>query len=293
MAKTKIEWTEYSWNPVTGCTKISPGCANCYAERFAHRLAGRFGYPPDKPFKVTIRPDRLKEPLRWKKSRTVFVSSRGDLFHEDVPSTFIADIFDTIQKAKQHTFLILTKRPERMRFFLQKNGPIFGKEPLPNVWLGVSVENQQYADERIPILLQIPAAVRFISVEPMLSSVDLRSYLWPEFSQEVKTWPDDNRARIGWIIAGGETGPDARPVHPNWVRSIRNQAVVAGVPFFFKSWREWQLFKLAEPLDVRNKKTGDFETWPVGKEVFKRVGRKTAGCLLDGRIWNDYPNQRE
>jgi protein gp37 len=164
LGKTKIEWTEYSWNPVSGCTPISEGCQNCYAKRMANRLRGRCGYPADEPFKVTLHKDRLEEPLRLKKPRRVFVCSMGDLFHEDVPGWMRFEVMDIILQAKQHTFLILTKRPANMKEFFEWYYSKTGRtiETIKNLWLGVTAENQQRADERIPILLQIPAAVRFI-----------------------------------------------------------------------------------------------------------------------------------
>ena len=259
MAKTRIEWAEVVWNPVSGCTPISEGCQNCYAKRMANRLRGRCGYPADDPFRVTLHPEKLEEPLKWKKPRRVFVCSMGDLFHEQVPDEYIAKVWEVMSNASQHTFLVLTKRPQRMKDFLARLGWYIhdrdgypmeavldegGKYTLKNVWLGVTAENQQRADERIPILLQIPAAVRFVSIEPMLGPVVI-----PE------EWPD-------WVICGGETGPGARPIHPDWVRSLRDQCQVAGTPFFFKSWGEWAEHK---------------------------VGKKKAGRLLDGRTWDEIP----
>jgi len=193
VGKTKIEWTEYSWNPVTGCTPASEGCKNCYAKRMATRLKGRYGYPEDEPFKVTLHPEKLKEPLKWKKPRRVFVCSMGDLFHEQVPDEYIAKVWEVMNNASQHTFLVLTKRPQRMKDFLARLGWYIhdrdgypmeavldegGKYTLKNVWLGVTAENQQRADERIPILLQIPAAVRFVSIEPMLGPVVIIDGKW-------------------------------------------------------------------------------------------------------------------
>lgn len=265
---TKIEWVKnrdgsqgLTWNPVTGCTPISEGCRNCYAQRMSKRLAGRCGYPADEPFKVTLHPDRFDEPLKWKKPRRVFVCSMGDLFHEDVPDEFIYEIWDVMVQSKQHTFLVLTKRPDRMKSFIEKvmcnrmdyaltfGGTPEGKKarkwaqkPVQNVWLGVTAENQQRADERIPILLQIPAAVRFVSVEPMLGPVDLISndYLGGCINCEVCLDNPEtfiNRAqdrKIDWVICGGETGPGARPMHPDWVRSLVLQCKNAGVPIFVK-----------------------------------------------------------
>lgn len=193
MSKTKIEWADRTYNPVTGCTPISDGCANCYAKRMSERFAGPWGLDPAEPFKVTLHPERLDEPLRWKKPSKVFVCSMSDLFHEDVPDKFIVDVLSVIAEAWQHTFLILTKRPERMReifagstiandVWLQTTRGVNAEKspwPLPNVWIGVTAENQEQADKRIPILLQIPAAKRFVSVEPMLGAVDLSKWIPP------------------------------------------------------------------------------------------------------------------
>lgn len=264
MARTKIEWTDMTWNPVTGCTPISEGCQNCYAKRMAKRLAGRCGYPADDPFKVTLHPERLNEPLKWKTPRRVFVCSMSDLFHEDVPFEYIHVIWDIIKACPQHTFLILTKRPQRMAEVVNR---IYGLERLgwskgfwDHVWLGVTAENQQHANERIPILLQIPAAVRFVSVEPMLGPVDLSK--WKPFDGECYCQDDPKGCKprlskncpetaIDWVICGGETGPGARPMHPDWVRSLKDQCQDAGVPFFLKSlYIDGKIIKMPE-LDGR------------------------------------------
>jgi len=266
---SKIEWLARegtkpaTWNPITGCTKISEGCRNCYAERMAKRLAGRFGYPADEPFRVTWHEDRLTEPFRWRKPRTVFVVSMGDLFHKDVSFDWILRIWSVMFYAIDHTFLVLTKRPERMAVFLNEWLPgawqLALLEPYPgpfaNVWLGITAENQQRADERIPLLLQCPAAVRFVSIEPMLGAVDLRTVKdtgWKDNprwhpGQPIGTIDTLNRIRwpipvakgtvsrpLDWVIVGGESGPGARPMHPDWARSVRDQCQSAGVPFFFK-----------------------------------------------------------
>lgn len=173
MNKSRIEWTDVTWNPVTGCTPISPGCENCYARRMATRLRGRCGYPEDEAFKVMLRPERLMEPLLWKKPKRVFVCSMGDLFHDDVDDGFLCRVFDAILAAEQHIFLVLTKRPKRMMNFFKKC--IHGT--LSNLWVGVTVENQEVANKRIPLLLQTPAAVHFISCEPLLGPVDLRPWI--------------------------------------------------------------------------------------------------------------------
>jgi protein gp37 len=238
------------------------------------------------------------EPALRGTGKIIFVCSMGDLFHQDVPESFIREILKLVTATGQHTFLMLTKRPERMRNVF-KSYYATGAAIIRNLWLGVTAENQKTADERIPILLQIPAAVRFVSCEPLLGPIDLSAF--KPFDGECFCQDDPKGCKprltpncpvtaIDWVICGGETGPNARPMHLDWVRSLRDQCREAEVPFFFKQWGEWQLVNLMEPLDVRNKETGDFETWPAGKEVFKRVGRKAAGRLLDGRTWNEMPN---
>jgi len=229
---TKIEWAEESWNPVTGCSRVSEGCANCYAERMAKRLAGRCGYPADDPFRVTFHEDKLPAPLHWKKPRVVFVCSMGDLFHEDVTYEELTMVWNVMLEADWHLFLVLTKRPERMREFI--------RVPLPNVWLGVSAENQARADERIPVLLSIPAAKRFVSIEPMLGPVELGEYLYSDYdvaamdNQLLTPLEGFKHIKLDWVIVGGESGPGARPIHPDWARSVRDQCRDAGVPFFMK-----------------------------------------------------------
>ncbi|WKV08178.1 phage Gp37/Gp68 family protein [Thermoanaerobacterium thermosaccharolyticum] len=316
MNKTKIEWTDTVWNPVTGCTPISEGCQNCYANRIANRLKGRCGYPADEPFKVTLHPERLNEPLQWRKPQRIFVCSMGDLFHEDVHPYDIMRIFNVMAKAKHHTFLVLTKRPERMLEVYKRlrpgntiPGPYFsitgkgegwaGYPPtLPdNIWLGVTAENQQRADERIPILLQIPAAVHFVSVEPMLGPVKIDHY-FPEYDYRptYKYWqaafPEQGNKPIlvcpgiDWVICGGESGLGARPMHPDWARDLRDQCQKARIPFFFKSWGEYK------PLPFRS--TGDglhtLQEYPECKYDFVKVGKKTAGRVLDGKTWNEIPS---
>jgi len=214
MANTKIEWCERSWNPITGCSKISEGCKHCYAERMSKRLAGRCGYDKDEPFKVTFHPDKLDEPLRWRKPSRIFVCSMGDLFHEGVDDGLLCRVFDVMAVAEHHTFLILTKRPARMREFFARC--VHGN--FQNLWLGVTAENQQRADERIPILLQIPAAKRFVSVEPMLGEIDITKYL----------------TQLDWVICGCESGPNRRTCQTEWIRDLKNQCISVGVPFFLK-----------------------------------------------------------
>ncbi|UZQ86013.1 phage Gp37/Gp68 family protein [Thermoclostridium stercorarium] len=302
MAKTRIEWTEYSWNPVTGCTPISEGCQNCYARRMANRLRGRCGYPADDPFRVTLHPERLGEPLRWKEPRRVFVCSMGDLFHEDVPRWMRFEVMDIILQAKQHTFLILTKRPANMKEFFEWYYSKAGRtiETIKNLWLGVTAENQARADERIPILLQIPAAVRFVSIEPMLGPVDLTEYFseydyrptyeyYREFLKmhgiESDGKPALFKSGLDWVICGGETGPKARSMHPDWVRNLRDQCQDAGTPFFFKQWGEYKPL----PFSGRDDGLHTLQEYPGCKYDFVKVGKKAAGRMLDGRTWGEVP----
>lgn len=310
---TKIEWTEATWNPVTGCTKVSQGCKNCYAERLAPKVfAGQVvevnTTPPKHPemkasaFRprvftdVRCHPERLDAPLHWKKPRRIFVNSMSDLFHEDVPDEFIDQVFAIMARAPQHTFQILTKRPARALAFLKDDvredyitdywrADEPDREtwslmlPLKNVWLGVSVEDQPTADERIPLLLQTPAAVRFLSCEPLLGPIDL---------QRTNRWPAaEYITQIDWVIAGGESGPKARPSHPDWFRSLREQCAAASVPFFFKQWGEWGDEDDCFDRDVI-KETARIHHWGGGT-YSTRVGKKAAGRLLDGRTHNEYP----
>jgi protein gp37 len=216
---TKIQWTDETWNPTTGCTKISPGCANCYIERTpAFRIAGR-KFDRQAHIPLQLHDNRLLYPLRWKKPRRVFVNSLSDLFHEDVPVTFIGRVFGVMAEAHWHTFQVLTKRPARMlawsRGVAHYPKGDRAQRPLPgwppNVWLGVSVENQHFADERIPLLLQTPAAVRFVSYEPALAAVDFRPWL---------DSGDELVPMLNWIIVGGESGPGARPFDVAWARTV-------------------------------------------------------------------------
>lgn len=259
MGKTLIEWTDKVWNPITGCSPVSDGCLNCYAKRMAYRLKGRYGYSKDDPFKVTFHPERLDGPLHWKKPSRIFVCSMGDLFHEDVKEEWLRRIiFEMMRSPNKHTFLVLTKRPKGMAEFIEWYGShaIWGGprpgflNDFPRIWLGVSIEDQKTADERIPILLKIPAAKRFVSVEPMLGPVDISNFIPPTKSPEsicicdrkknnytadnpYCKWPHGKKF-LDWIICGGETGPKARPIDLEWAHSLRDQCRRASVPFFFK-----------------------------------------------------------
>lgn len=272
--KTKIEWATDVWNPVTGCTKVSEGCRHCYAETIAKRFWGERKFTD-----VQCHTDRLDAPRHWKKPRRVFVNSMSDLFHPDVPFEFIDRVFGAMTMACEHTFMILTKRPMRMLdWFNWTTHNKTGLWPLPNVWLGVTVENQAVADDRIPLLLQTPAAVRFVSVEPMLAPVDIHDFLHP-----CKVHCSDDIPAIDWVICGGETGPGARPMHPDWARSLRDQCTAAGVPFFFKKWGEW--------ISIGEQAVDDGNWITIG-QTMKRVGKKSAGRMLDGREWNEIPEAK-
>lgn len=223
MGKTRIEWTQRTWSPVTGCTPISPGCAHCYAERMARRLAGRYGYP-EAPghFDVVLRSERLDEPLKWRKPTMCFVCSMGDLFHDAVPLSFLNDVFGVMVKYEQHTFQVLTKRPQRMKNYFDFWAKLTGVEKielLPNVWLGVTAENQRWWELRRDAFFDTPATVHFVSYEPAIGEL---------------VFSDDDLRRLDWVIAGAETGPRKRPMQLDWARSLRDQCQSAGVPFFFK-----------------------------------------------------------
>ena len=211
-----IEWTDATWNPVTGCTKISPGCAHCYAEGITLRFKRGGPYLPGKTT-IRLHHDRLDAPAKWKSPRRVFVNSMSDLFHDQVPFEFVREVFLKMVEYDQHTYQVLTKRPERMLEYLKWDKDLAWPD---HVWAGVSVENQYWADQRIPFLTEIPAKVRFLSVEPLLKAVDLRDYL----------------KHIQWVIVGGESGHRSRPMSLGWATRVRDDCLQAGVPFFFKQW---------------------------------------------------------
>lgn len=214
--KTAIEWTDATWNPVTGCTKISRGCDNCYAERFSERFRGVAGHPFVTGFDLTLRPERLKQPLEWRRPRTIFVNSMSDLFHKEVPRAFIDQVFDTMERAHWHTYQVLTKRSSLLTQYLKARYRT-GRAPS-HIWCGTSVEDAQ-AKSRINHLRSAAASVRFLSLEPLigpLGRIDLTG--------------------INWVIVGGESGPGARPMHGDWVREIRDQCLNQGAAFFFKQW---------------------------------------------------------
>ena len=247
MNKTKIDWCDYVWNPVTGCTKVSEGCRNCYAERHAKRFWG------DRKFTdVKCHEDRLGFPQTIKKPSWIFVNSMSDLFHKDVPDSFIHNVMGKMLAKPQHIFIILTKRPDRMKLFIEYF-PYFGG--LKNVIYGVSVEDQATADERIPILLSTKVNNRIVSIEPMIGAVNL-----VQFNQSSII----GLTGLGWVIVGGESGPGARPMKPEWAEAIQFDCAEYGVPFFFKQW-------------------GEYDANGV------RVGKAAAGHLLNGVEYHEYP----
>ncbi len=320
MNRTGIEWCKWTWNPVTGCTPASEGCANCYAERMARRLAGRAGYPKDDPFRVTLHPERLDEPLRLRRPSTIFCCSMSDLFHPDVPDEFRDRAFAVMAQCPQHTFVVLTKRAECACEYLRGLSLVEGAtrfvrwntvggggqlakyairfrrgETLPNVFVGPTVENQARADERMPHAMRLAAAGWnvVVSYEPALGPVDWRPWLphrsdrlcgddahpcsihhaadgdgqtacpCDEYLRDAK---DSEKPKLAGILCGGETGPGARPMHPDWARQARDACAAAGTPFFFKKWGDWS---------------------PAG------TPRRCEGRLLDGRTHDALPWRKE
>lgn len=385
--KTGIEWTDATWNPIAGCSLVSPGCTNCYAMHMTNRFEGiieahkakhggdpgpmahyegttkRVNRNPVWTGKIAKAPYHiLLQPLQWKRPRRVFVNSMSDLFHESVPNEWIDEVFAMMALSPQHTFQILTKRPERMKEFLsyehtpacitakmfeimgglnfKGNGNEYMKKtfpelydaygyatipvgwPLPNVMLGVSVEDHRRAEERIRLLLATPAAGRFLSMEPLLSAVDLNGLTAPAVKDPDKVnkitetclyaaqhrpaiLPANDTARIDWVIVGGESGSDARPMHPDWVRTIRDQCVTAGVPFFFKQWGQWSPPEEGEEYNTIHGRSGSPVAFLVDRAgnmhcsrdaagehavvMIKRGYKKQGGNVLDGKVWQQMP----
>lgn len=308
--RSKIEWCDATWNPVTGCTKVSPGCAHCYAESVWPRMQHLPGYEGRSFSDVRCHPERLDQPHRWRRPRRIFVNSMSDLFHPDVPDDLLMHVCRTMMENPRHTFLVLTKRPERMRDFCHRlrwnnrgSGLLWlteapenrdgwrpfggaGCSPMANVWLGVSVENQATADERIPILLGTPAALRFVSCEPLLGPVNLLEIDKNEDHEYFSLLVDDGQPRIHWVIVGGESGPQARPMHPDWVRAIRDDCKTAQVPFFFKQWGgEWAEYHrdMMMPGEVVGlRPSGEMSNAHTDVTYIKRIGKRRAGNHLDG-----------
>lgn len=364
MVSTSIEWTEATWNPIVGCSVVSPGCTNCYAMKMAARIdrmqpSGHYAGMVQASKagavwtgKVALAPDRvIMAPLRRRKPTTYFVNSMGDLFHENVPDEWIDRAFAIMALTPQHTYQILTKRADRMQAYLANDdsirrmivsieglrvdksavGPLPHLSPgarwfpLANVWLGVSVEDQTRADERIPHLLATPAAIRFVSAEPLLGPVQF-SHMDVENTAPTGFYvinaltgrnsdmgrPCPDVPRLDWVICGGESGPGARPMHPDWARSLRDQCAAAGVPYFFKQWGAWLPWESAsapmwesqagEEQDKHTLFPTDFDPDPhwddgigflkngEGHAAFQRVGKKRSGRLLDGRIHDGMPD---
>jgi protein gp37 len=214
---TKIEWTDATWNPVRGCTKISPGCKHCYAEVFAERFRGVRGHPYEQGFDLRLVPEKLSDPLRWNAPKMIFVNSMSDLFHEDVPDEYIGAVADVMIKANWHTYQVLTKRSKRMANLLSTK--LRAAAAAQHIWWGVSVEDKRHGLPRIPDLQSTPATMRFLSIEPLLEQLGVL-----------------NLYGIHWVIVGGESGHGARPMNPDWVISIKEQCEIFHVPFFFKQW---------------------------------------------------------
>ena len=304
-----IEWTDATWNPITGCSKVSQGCKHCYAERDWARLVHLPAYQGREFTDVACHPERLDQPLKWRRPRRIFVNSMSDLFHEDIPDEFVDKVFAVMALCPHHTFQVLTKRPERMRAYLKvaidKRSAI--TFPPPNVHLGVSVEDQLTADERIPLLLQTPAAVRWISAEPLIGPIGLSRWVFDREKAIIDcmngpsacNWDQADSVvpyPLDWVVAGGESGPKARPTHPDWFRSLRDQCKAAGVPFLFKQWGEWSA----------SWGGGTHLVYPDGRcvpghhdhpdawkhktaEPMMRAGKKYAGRLIDGVLHDEYP----
>ncbi len=313
--KSLIEWTDATWNPITGCSVVSAGCKHCYAMKLAgtrmKNEPSRAGLTIDTSAgpvwngQVRFNEQWLDHPLRWRRPRRIFVCAHGDLFHESVPDDWIDRVFEVMAMAQQHTFQVLTKRPQRMHRYLLKAESMIRDSvkyesvaetmqwPLENVWLGVSVENQAAANERIPLLAATPAALRWISAEPLLGLIDLRKI------QFFTVFP-----KINWLVVGGESGSRARPMHPDWARSLRDQCAELGTQFLFKQWGEYGPCELHPPSDPAPYSCVTFSgTHLQGEhavsggngpgdnpvEMIARFGKKRAGRLLDGILHDGYP----
>ncbi|MGZ3680206.1 MAG: DUF5131 family protein [Ktedonobacterales bacterium] len=256
-AQSKIEWTDATWNPVRGCTKISPGCKHCYALTFAERFRGVPGHPYEQGFDLRLVSEKLFEPFQWTGSRMVFVNSMSDLFHKDVPDAYIQQVAAVMQKANWHTYQVLTKRADRMVEML--NGPLQFVANEPHIWWGVSAEDRRYGLPRIDLLRTAPVRVRFLSIEPLLQDLG-----------------QINLEGISWVIVGGESGPKARPLKKEWVLSLRNQCLSANVPFFFKQWGGVQKSKTGRMLDGR---------------VYNEFPKRVTAAVPTVAIRREYANQ--
>lgn len=286
-------WWDRNWPVLEGCSHVSPACDNCFAAEYAHRFENSLPYlngltTPEGKWtgRVTMRQDQLGLPVKITKPTVWFVAERSDLFHPSVPDEYLDRVFAVMAMAPQHTFMVLTKRPERMRHYLSGLQGRTSLWPLPNLWLGVTAENQEQADKRIPNLLQTPAAHRFISIEPMLGPIDFRFHLGLAKNH------DDLRGELHWVICGGESGRNARPAHTDWVRSLRDQCAAAAVPFFFKQWGEWIQEQQADfsssPFSALASRNAMYHVWDGGARSY-RLGKKNTGRLLDGKEHLEFP----
>jgi protein gp37 len=351
---SNIEWTDATWNPITGCSVTSPGCRNCYAMKLAgtrlrhHPSREGLTQPsaagPVWTGEVRLNEEWIEQPLHWGRPRMIFVCAHGDLFHESVPDVWIDRVFAVMALAKPHTFQVLTKRAARMLDYCtdplrataigvqvsRLAGPEFVAEfgdpclPLRNVWLGVSAENQVAADERVPLLARTPAAVRWVSAEPMLGPIDLRRYIARHCERHPGELDTDGKCEVcegrgiwelgdgglteaeqarivsglDWVICGGESGPNARLMMPDWARSLREQCAAAGVQFMFKQWGEWMPIEVDCSESVagdgsdRNLEGLRFEVATLPDHQMGKVGKKVAGRLLDGVLHNAFPKVR-
>lgn len=361
---TGIEWADATWNPIVGCSIVSPGCTNCYAMGMAARIeamqpASHYAGTTQKAKagavwsgKLALAPEHVfTQPLRWRRPRRIFVNSMGDLFHEDAPDHWIDRVFAIMALAPQHTFMVLTKRSARMRQYLTEDrrrwrclsvDGLFPQRtdasrqardrlarltapgmpaPLENVWLGVSTEDQRRADERVPDLLTTPAAIRFVSAEPLLGPLNLFSLNercdergtitdWRDALRGLRFGPSQREtARLDLVIAGGESGPKARPMHPDWARSLRDQCAASGTAFFFKQWGEWEAavdrerddpdWRLDYSVKYADQAPHKWLNLEGGRgfhgerfHVMRRVGKRAAGRLLDGVEHNAMPEAR-
>ena len=255
-SSSKIEWTDATWNPVRGCTKVSPGCKHCYAETFAERFRGVPGHPYEQGFDLELIPEKLSEPLKWTSPKTIFVNSMSDLFQDGVPDDYIGSVVEIMKIADWHTYQVLTKRAARMRAFL--NGPqCDGSSNAEHIWWGVSVEDREHGLPRIEYLRETNVGIRFLSVEPLLCDIGTLDL-----------------TGIGWVIVGGESGPGARPMKKEWVESIQQQCERAAVPFFFKQWGGFQKSKNGRSLNGRT-----YDDLPE-RSVARIPGRKERSRLL-------------
>lgn len=314
---TKIEWADSTWNPTRGCSRVSEGCRFCYAEKTAHRYgtdgaayAGLTRQGPNGPQwtgEVRLIPESLLTPYKWRKPRRIFVDSMSDLFHLAVPDNYIDRVFGVMlacaAASRGHVFMILTKRPERMRDYLAtanrrlkiveqaqeilRTADLFASTldavafddafwPIPGVWLGVSVEHQPAAEQRIPVLLETPAALRFLSCEPLLGPLSLAPLL---------------QAGVDWVIGGGESGASGRPMERDWIRGLRDQCVEASVPFFFKQWGEWVHEEVAPAIDSAKIPAWAGRNRMLPGGTYIHVGRVASGAVLDGREWREWPDE--